>query len=52
MMAPGQDEVLSPYDVEGTPIIIFTAPRGTVLACAVGGIGRVEFMEMVGNLDG
>lgn len=50
--APGADEAFSQYNVEGTPITIFTDPQGTVLNYAVGGIGKAEFMEMLGNPGG
>lgn len=38
------------YNVEGTPITIFTDPQGTVLDYAVGGIWKDAFMEMLGKL--
>lgn len=47
---PGADEAFSQYNVQGTPITIFTDPQGTVLDYAVGGIGKAEFMEMLENL--
>ncbi|MEZ5274772.1 MAG: thioredoxin family protein [Opitutaceae bacterium] len=47
---PGADETFSQYKVEGTPITIFTDPRGTVLDYAVGRIGKAEFLEMLENL--
>jgi len=48
--SPGGEEAFSQYNVEGTPITIFTDPQGTVLDYAVGGIGKDAFMEMLGNL--
>lgn len=47
---PGADDAFKRYNVEGTPITIFTDPRGTVLKYAVGGIGKAEFLEMLKNL--
>lgn len=48
--SPGGEAAFSQYNVEGTPITIFTDPQGTVLDYAVGGIGKAEFMEMLEKL--
>lgn len=48
--SPGGEAAFSQYNVEGTPITIFTDPQGTVLDYAVGGIGKAGFIEMLGNL--
>jgi protein disulfide-isomerase len=48
--SPGGEAAFSQYNVEGTPITIFTDPQGNVLDYAVGGIGKDAFMEMLGKL--
>jgi protein disulfide-isomerase len=48
--SPGGEAAFRQYNVEGTPITIFTDPQGNVLNYAVGGIGKAKFMEMLGNL--
>jgi len=47
---PGGDQAFSDYKVGVTPVTIFTDSQGSVLDYAVGGIGKAEFMEMLGNL--
>ena len=44
---PGADEAFIQYNVQGTPITLFTDSRGTVLNYAVGGIGKTAFLEML-----
>jgi protein disulfide-isomerase len=48
--SPGGDALFDQYNVGGTPITIFTDSSGNVLDYAVGGIGKDEFMDMLGNL--
>lgn len=48
--SPGGEAAFQQYNVEGTPITIFTDPQGTVLDYAVGGIGKEAFVEMLGKL--
>jgi thioredoxin 1 len=48
---PGGDQAFRQYNVGTTPITIFTDSEGSVLDYAVGGIGKAEFMAMLGNLD-
>jgi protein disulfide-isomerase len=48
--SPGGEAAFSQYNVEGTPITIFTDSSGQVLDYAVGGMEKAEFMEMLGNL--
>lgn len=47
---PGADEAFSRYNVQGTPITIFTDSEGTVLDYAVGRIGKTALLEMLGKL--
>jgi len=48
--SPGADELFRQYNIGGTPITIFTDNSGQVLDYAVGGIGKPEFMDMLGKL--
>jgi len=48
--SPGGEAAFSQYNVEGTPITIFTDPQGMVLDYAVGGIEKDAFMQMLGKL--
>lgn len=48
--SPGGEAAFREYDIQGTPITVFTDSQGRVLDYAVGGIGKAEFMEMLGNL--
>lgn len=50
--APGAAQVFSQYKVDGTPVTIFTDPKGKVLDYAVGRIGKTKFLEMLENLGG
>jgi protein disulfide-isomerase len=47
----GGEAAFHQYNVQGTPITIFTDPQGAVLDYAVGGIGKAAFMDMLGKLD-
>jgi protein disulfide-isomerase len=47
--APQADELFSRYNIGGTPITIITDSLGNVLNYAVGGIGKSEFLELIGN---
>lgn len=49
---PGADAAFQRYNVQGTPITILTTPEGEVLDYAVGGIGKAEFLEMLGKFGG
>lgn len=48
--SPGGKAAFNQYNVQGTPITIFTDPKGTVLDYAVGGIKKEAFVEMLGRL--
>ena len=41
----------SRYRVGGTPTTIITDPKGTVLQRAEGGIGKADFLELLGKLN-
>ena len=43
-------DLVEKYNIGGTPITIFTDPRGNVLDYAVGKIGKTKFMEMLEKL--
>jgi len=47
--SPGGEAAFSQYNVQGTPITIFTDSGGTVLSYAVGRIGKAEFIKMLEN---
>ena len=47
---PGTDELFRQYNIGGTPITIITDGTGHVLNYAVGGIGKTEFLELIGDL--
>ncbi|WP_346861208.1 thioredoxin family protein [uncultured Draconibacterium sp.] len=47
---PKAQEIVNLYKVGGTPITIFTDPKGNVLDYAVGKIGKTKFLEMLENL--
>jgi protein disulfide-isomerase len=46
---PKQAETLSRYGVVGPPTTIITDPKGTVLRQAQGGLGKAEFLELLGK---
>jgi thioredoxin 1 len=46
---PKQAETLSRYGVVGPPTTIITDPKGTVLRQALGGLGKAEFLELLGK---
>ncbi|WP_282039551.1 thioredoxin family protein [Saccharicrinis aurantiacus] len=48
---PNTKEIIKRYNIDVTPITIFTDPQGVVLDYAVGKIGKLEFLEMITNLD-
>ena len=48
---PGNDELFSRYNVQGTPITIVTDAMGNVLTYAVGGISKIEFLELIDSLQ-
>ncbi len=43
--------VRSRYNVGLTPSTIITDPNGNVLQQKVGGVGKADFLEMLGKLD-
>lgn len=47
---PGGQELFSQYKIGGTPVTIFTDPKGNVIDYAVGKIGKMAFREMLENL--
>nr|WP_321407112.1 thioredoxin family protein [uncultured Carboxylicivirga sp.] len=47
---PNAQEVVKLYNVGGTPVTIFTNPKGKVLDYAVGKIGKTKFLEMLEKL--
>jgi protein disulfide-isomerase len=44
---PGGQDLFKQYNVGGTPITIVTDAAGNVINYAVGGIGKVEFLELI-----
>jgi len=46
---PDNAAVLVRYNVGGTPITIITDPNGNALQWRVGGIGKSEFLELLGQ---
>ncbi|WP_319500619.1 thioredoxin fold domain-containing protein [uncultured Draconibacterium sp.] len=48
---PKAEELVKHYKIGGTPITVFTDPKGKVLDYAVGKIGKSKFLEMLENLD-
>ena len=49
---PGSAEMRSRYNVGTTPITIVTDPNGNVLRFKVGGVGKEDFLEMLGASTG
>lgn len=47
---PKVQELVKLYKVGGTPITIFTDPKGNVIDYAVGKIGKAKFLEMLEKL--
>ena len=47
---PNAEEIVKQYKIGGTPITIFTDPRGKVLDYAVGKIDKAEFLKMLENI--
>ena len=47
---PGSAEALSRYRFSTTPTTIVTDPQGKVLQQKEGGIGKADFLEMIGKL--
>lgn len=47
---PKTQEIVKLYKVGGTPVTIFTDPKGNVLDYAVGKIGKTKFLEMLEDL--
>ena len=47
---PNAEELVKHYKIGGTPVTIFTDPKGNVLDYAVGKIGKTRFLEMLENL--
>jgi len=47
---PESASTRSRYSVGATPYTIITDPQGNVLKQKAGGIGKAEFLEMLGNL--
>jgi protein disulfide-isomerase len=48
---PDNAAVLVRYNVGGTPITIVTDPNGNALQWRVGGIGKADFLELLGKLN-
>ena len=46
---PDNAAVLVRYNVGGTPITIVTNPNGNALQWRVGGIGKSEFLDLLGQ---
>ena len=46
---PDNAVVLVRYNVGGTPITIVTDPNGNALQWRVGGIGKSEFLDLLGQ---
>ncbi|MEM1119947.1 MAG: thioredoxin family protein [Bacteroidota bacterium] len=46
---PNSKEIVKGYKVGTTPVTIFTNPDGEVINYAVGKIGKVAFLELLGN---
>jgi len=46
---PDNAAVLVRYNVGGTPITIVTDPNGNALQWRVGGIGKSEFLDLLGQ---
>jgi protein disulfide-isomerase len=46
---PDHAAVLVRYNIGGTPITIVTDPNGNALQWRVGGIGKSEFLELLGQ---
>ena len=46
---PDSAAAMSRYRVGGTPITIVTDPEGNVLRYKPGGIGKAEFLELIGR---
>ena len=46
---PGGEELFKRYNIGGTPITIVTDAEGNVKNYAVGGIGKAEFLELIGE---
>jgi len=47
---PNAEELVKQYNVDMTPITIFTDSQGKVLNYALGKIGKTKFLEMLENL--
>lgn len=45
---PDDAAVLTRYNVSGSPVTIVTDPQGNVLRWRAGGIGKSEFLELLG----
>ena len=48
---PDSASTRSRYSVGTTPNTIITDPKGNVLQQKAGGMGKAEFLEMLGNLN-
>jgi thioredoxin-related protein len=48
---PGATNALSRYSVRATPTTIITDPEGNILKQVEGGIGKPEFLELIGKLN-
>ena len=46
---PDNAAVLVRYNIGGTPITIVTDPNGNALQWRVGGIGKSEFLDLLGQ---
>jgi len=44
---PGNEELFTKYNVQGTPITIVTDATGNVLTYAVGRLSKTEFLELI-----
>jgi len=48
---PEMKDIVTQYNIGGTPITLFTDPQGNVLDYAVGKIGKTKFIELVEKID-
>lgn len=48
---PKDADVLARYNVAGAPVIIITDPQGNVLRWRDGGMGKVDFLAFIEELN-
>ncbi|WP_425396634.1 thioredoxin family protein [Aeoliella sp.] len=49
--SPDNAELLTRYNIGGTPVTIVTDSQGNALRWRVGGIGKVEFLDLLAGRD-